>query len=61
MKLVLAIGILLATTLGGCAVVPLDYGYRGEARYHRGDGHYRGDRYYRDYDSRRYDYGDHGQ
>ena len=37
---------LLTTLLGGCAVVPLGYGYRGDG-YSRGQGYYRGDGYYR--------------
>ena len=37
---------LLATLLGGCAVVPLGYGYRGDG-YSRGQGYHRGDGYYR--------------
>ena len=48
MKIVLVIGVLIAS-LGGCAVVPVDYGYRGERHYYRGDGYYSGDRYYRGY------------
>ena len=65
MKIALTIGILVAS-LGGCAIVPVDYGYRGDGYYrgdrssrgyYRGDVYsYRGDRYYRSYS-----YRDHGQ
>jgi len=48
MKIILVIGVLIAT-LGGCAVVPVDYGYRGERNYYRGDRYYAGDRYSRGY------------
>ena len=74
MKIALAIGVLIAS-LGGCAIVPLDYGYRGDRSYYRSDGYYgdryhrgyyrgdayyyRGDRYYRSYGY--YRYRDHGQ
>jgi hypothetical protein len=62
MKLVLAIGVLIAM-LGGCAVVPLGYGYRDDGHYHRGDGYHHRDRYdgggYGYY--RRGGYDDHGQ
>ena len=44
MKLVLAIGVLIAM-LGGCAVVPLGYGYSDDGHYHRGDGYHHRDRY----------------
>jgi hypothetical protein len=58
MKNVLAICILLAAMLGGCAIVPADYGYRDGYRHYHGDGRYdRGDRYYRGGDDHRY--GDH--
>ena len=67
MKIALAIGVLIAS-LGGCAIVPLDYGYRGDRSYYRGDGYYSGDRYNRGYyrgdgySSRgMYGYQDHGQ
>jgi hypothetical protein len=69
MKIALAIGVLIAS-LGGCAIVPIDYGYRGDRNYYRGDGYYRGDRYYRGYyrgdgyyyrGDRYYSYRDHGQ
>ena len=66
MKIILVIGVLIAT-LGGCAVVPVDYGYRGERNYYRGDRYYAGDRYsrgcYRDGYAFRgmYGYQDHGQ
>jgi hypothetical protein len=72
MKIALAIGVLIAT-LSGCAIVPLDYGYRGDRSYYRGDGYYSGDRYYRGYYRgdgyyyrgdryyRGYGYQDHGQ
>ena len=67
MKALLALAV-LAATLGGCAIVPLDYGYRGDRGYYREgyrDGYYR-DRYrgyYRDdyYGYRRNPYADHGQ
>jgi hypothetical protein len=39
---------LLAGFLGGCAIVPLGYGYYGDG-YYRGQGYYRGDGYARDY------------
>ena len=69
MKIALAIALLIAS-LGGCAIVPVDYGYRGDRHYYRSDGYYgtnryyrgdtyysyRGDRYYRSYA-----YRDHGQ
>jgi len=48
MKLALVIAGLIAS-LAGCAIVPIDYGYRGERHYARGDGYYGGDRYYRGY------------
>jgi hypothetical protein len=48
MKIILVIGVLIAS-LGGCAVVPVDYGYRGDRQYYRGDGYYSGDRYNRGY------------
>jgi hypothetical protein len=72
MKIALAIGVLIAS-LGGCVVVPVDYGFRGDRSYYRGDGHYYGDRYYRGYYRgdgyyyrgdryyRSYSYQDHGQ
>ena len=75
MKIALAIALLIAS-LGGCAIVPLDYGYRGDGYYrgdryyrgdyrgeYRGDGYYyyRGDRYYRSYGYNNYAYKDHGQ
>ena len=53
MKITLVAVALLTAVLGGCTVVPVDYGYRS-------DGYYRGDRYYRSYSyvpSYRYDYG----
>jgi hypothetical protein len=55
MKLFLTIVTLIAA-LGGCAIVPLDRGYRSDGysrssdEYYRGDGYYRGngqDYYYR--------------
>jgi hypothetical protein len=66
MKIALVIGVLIAS-LGGCAIVPVDYGYRGDRAYshYRGDGYYYGDRYYRGDRSYRsysyYGYRDHGQ
>ena len=48
MKIALAIGVLIAS-LGGCAIVPVDNGYRGERYSYRSDGYYGGDRYYRGY------------
>jgi len=45
-KILLAIGVLIVS-LGGCAIVPVDYGYRGERNYNRGDGYSHGD--YRGY------------
>jgi len=48
MKLALVTAGLIAS-LAGCAIVPIDYGYRGERQYYRGDGYYGGDRYYRGY------------
>jgi hypothetical protein len=72
MKIALAIGVLIAS-LGGCAIVPVDYGYKGDRSYYRGDGRYYGDRYYRGYYRgdgyyyrgdryyRNYSYQDHGQ
>lgn len=64
MKLALTMAIVMAT-IGGCAIVPYDSGYRsnyhgdgyyrGEG-YERADGNYRGDRYYQ-YNGRV----DHGQ
>ena len=45
MKNILALS-LLTTLLGGCAIVPLGYGY-GDG-YSRGQGYYRGDGYRRD-------------
>jgi len=63
MKRALVIGILLST-LGGCAVVPGGYGYRGDRHYDR-DGYYPSERYdrgYRNYDyDRRYYDREHGQ
>lgn len=48
MKAILTLALLI-TTLAGCAIVPLGYGYRDG--YYRGHGYYRdrdyGDRYYR--------------
>jgi len=44
MKLALAFAILIAT-IGGCAIVPYDRGYRSDG-YYRGDSHYRGNGYY---------------
>ena len=64
MKLLLA-AVLLAASLGGCAIVPYDYGYRGDRQSYRG--YDRDNRYYRGYDRsdgysyRRYGYQDHGQ
>ena len=61
MKIMLAI-CAVAASLAGCAVVPVDYGYRGDARYYRGDGYHDGQRYYRDdRHDRGYIYQDHGQ
>jgi hypothetical protein len=66
--------LVLAASLGGCAIVPYDYGYHGDGYYRYRDGYYRG--YYRDGDFhrdgyyggyyyrdgyRRYAYQDHGQ
>jgi hypothetical protein len=52
MKLLTAIA-LAVVALGGCVVVPVDHGYRGEPYYHnyyhdgdRYDGYYRDDRYH---------------
>ena len=64
MKIALAIGVLM-TLLGGCAIVPVDYGY-SDRSYYRGDryyGYYRGDSYYYRGDRyyRSYSYRDHGQ
>ena len=45
MKLALTFAILIAT-IGGCAIVPYDRGYRSDTYYnrdYRGDGYYRGD------------------
>lgn len=50
---------LLSALLGGCVIVPLGHGYRGDG-YYRGDGHYRGDGYYRRDGQRGYGYQDHG-
>ena len=72
MKISVLVGILIAS-LAGCAVVPIDYGYRGDRHYYRGDGYYSSDRYYRGYYRgdgysyrgdryyRSYGYQDHGQ
>jgi hypothetical protein len=73
MKIALAISALIAA-LGGCVIVPVDYGYRGDRPYYRGGGYYGGDRYYRGYYRgdgyysyrsdryyRGYGYQDHGQ
>ena len=64
MKIALAIGVLIVS-LGGCAIVPVDYGYRGDRSYsyYHGDGYYYGDRYYYRGDRyyRSYGYRDHGQ
>jgi hypothetical protein len=65
MKIALAIGALIAS-LGGCVIVPADYGDRGDRSYYRGDGYYRGyyrgdGYYYRDRYYRSYGYQDHGQ
>ena len=61
--------VVLAASLGGCAIVPYDYGYHGDGYYRYRDGYYRG--YYRDGDFYRsgyyrngyryYAYQDHGQ
>jgi hypothetical protein len=48
MKIAIAIGVLIAS-LGACAIVPVDYGYRGDRHSYRSDGYYSGDRYYRGY------------
>jgi len=48
MKIALAISVLIAS-LGGCAIVPVDYGYRGDRHSYRGDAYYGSDRYYRGY------------
>jgi len=66
MKIALTIGMLIAS-IGGCAIVPVDYGYRGDRSYYRSDryygGNYRGDGYYYRGDPyyRSYGYRDHGQ
>lgn len=64
MKSILAI-VVLIVSLGGCAVVPVDYGYRGDRNYYRGDGYSRGDyRGYQrgdDYAYRGNGYQEHGQ
>ena len=72
MKIALAISVLIAS-LGGCAIVPIGYGYGGDLSYYRSDGYYGGDRYYRGYYRgdgyyyrgdryyRSYSYQDHGQ
>jgi hypothetical protein len=65
MKLILTLSFLTAF-LGGCAVVPLGYGY-GRDGYSRGHGYYRGDGYqrdngyYRGYGDRGYGYQDRGR
>ena len=70
MKISVVIALLMAS-LGGCAIVPVDYGYRSDG-YYRGDRYYRGyyrgdvyyypgDRYYRSYSYGTYGYRDHGQ
>jgi hypothetical protein len=65
MKLILTLSLLTAF-LGGCAVVPLGYGY-GRDGYSRGHGYYRGDGYqrdngyYRGYGDRGYGYQDRGR
>ena len=58
--------LLLTTLLGGCAVVPLGYGYRGDGYsrgngYNRGDGYQRDNGYYRGYGDRGYGYQDRGR
>jgi hypothetical protein len=66
MKIALVIGVLIAS-LGGCAIVPVDHGYRADRSYshyggdgyYYGDRYYRADRYYRSYSY--YSYRDHGQ
>jgi hypothetical protein len=72
MKIALTIGLLIAS-LGGCAIVPVDYGYSGDRAYYRGDRYYSANRYYRGYYRgdgyyyrgeryyRSYGYQDHGQ
>jgi hypothetical protein len=50
---------LLGALLGGCVVVPLGYGYRGNG-YYRGDGYNHGDGYYRRDGYPGYGYRDHG-
>ena len=50
---------LLSALLGGCVIVPLGYGHRGDG-YSRGDGYYHGDGYYRRDGYRGYGYRDHG-
>ena len=47
-RLLMTIGVVIAS-LGGCAIVPVDYGYRGDRSYYRNDGYYYGDRYNRGY------------
>ena len=66
MKMALAIGVLIGS-LCGCAIVSVDYGYRG-GPYDRGEGyshrgHYRGDVFPNRGDryDRHYGYQDHGQ
>jgi hypothetical protein len=50
---------LLGALLGGCVVVPLGHGYRGDG-YYLGDGYNHGDGYYRRDGNRGYGYRDHG-
>ena len=65
MKHVLALALLTAF-LGGCAIVPLEYGYYGDGYsrgqgYYRGDGHHRDKGYYPGYGQRGYGYPDRGR
>jgi hypothetical protein len=50
---------LLGVLLGGCVIVPLGYGSRGDG-YYRGDGYDHGDGYFRRDGNRGYGYRDHG-
>jgi hypothetical protein len=64
MKRILTLSLLIF--VGGCAIVPLGYGYYGDGYsrgqgYHRGDGYYRNDGYYPWYGQRGYGYRDRGR
>jgi hypothetical protein len=65
MKLILTLSLLTAF-LGGCAIVPLGYGYYGDGYsrghgYSRGDGYHRDNGYYPGYSQRGYGYQDRGR